>query len=174
MPDKKKPVKVEEINPQVKEAKIGVRTLRKIPIYPLAVADQLDLTDIITDAIGVYFSLAAEGKAEGGTPTEFVVFVIGLIKENFADIVTNVTGEADSDAILREMTNDQLATIIEIVYKENYEGPLKKTVDLFQREDEETLTESILAKLQSPSVGPTEDTGSNTSSEEVTGKEESP
>ena len=52
MPEKKKDksVKVQDVNPQVKSIKLGVRTLRKITIYPLSVADQLELTDMITEA----------------------------------------------------------------------------------------------------------------------------
>jgi len=170
---KDKSVKVQDVNPQVKSIKLGVRTLRKITIYPLSVADQLELTDMITEAVGVFFSLDAEGKMEGGPPMEFVVFVFELIKSNIGDIVTKVTGEEDSDAILSDMTNDQLTSLIEIVYKENFEGPFGRLVDLFQTEEnEETKVESILAKLQPQSVESTEDTASNTSSKEATGKED--
>ena len=175
MPEKKKPksVKLTDINPQVKEIKIGLRSLRKIKIYPLSVADQLELTDMITEAVGVFFSLDAEGKMTEGPPAEFIVFVFGLIKDNVGEIVTKVTGEEDSDAILGDMSNDQLSDMITIVYKENFEAPLAKLVDLFQQKDEETTAESILAKLSQPSVESTGDTESNTSSEEATGREES-
>lgn len=169
MPEKKK-VKLEEVNPQVKDMKIGVRHLRKIKVYPLSVADQLELTDMITEAVGVFFSLEAE-KLKEGPPMEFVVFMFNLIKENIGEIVTKITGEEDSDAILRDMTNDQMTEMVSIVYKENYEGPFGRLVDLFQGEDEETKVESILAKLRSPSAESTEPTDSTTSSEKAIGKE---
>jgi len=175
MPEKKKTksVKVEDINPQVKDVKIGIRSLRKIKIYPLSVADQLELTDMITEAVGVFFSIEAEGvKAEGGPPMEFVVFVVGLIKENIGEIITKVTGEEDSDAVLSEMTNEQLSEIVSVIYKENFEGPFGKLVDLFQGEDEEMKVESILERLQQQSAESTEPTDSTTSSEKATGKED--
>ena len=172
MPEKKKKVDVSKVNPQVKDAYLGIRSLRKIKIYPLSVADQLELTDMIAEAVGAFFKLDAEGKVEEGPPMEFVVFILGMIKENIGEIVTKVTGEEDSDAILSDMTNDQMSDIIGIVYVENFERPLKKVVDLFQKEDEETNLESILAKLQPQSAGPTAGTDSNTSSKEVIGKEE--
>jgi len=169
---KTKSVKVQDVNPQVKEIKIGVRDLRKLTIYPLSVADQLELTDMITEAVGVFFNLEAEKKEEG-PPIEFVMFMFDLIKSNLGDVITKVTGEEDSDAILSDMTNAQLTEIIEIVYKENFEGPFGKLVDLFQpMEAEETKIESILAKLQPQSAGSTEDIDLTTSSDSATGKEE--
>ena len=176
MPEKKKEkksVKLTDINPQVKEIKIGLRHLRKITIYPLSVADQLEMTDMIVDAVGVFFSLEAEGKMAEGPPAEFIVFLFGLIKENIGEIVVKVTGEEDSDAILADMSNDQMTDIIAIVYKENFEAPLAKLVDLFQSKDEETMAESILAKLSPRSAESTGDTEFNTYSPKVTGKEES-
>ena len=72
------------------------------------------------------------------------------------------------------MTNEQLSDVIEIVYKENFEGPFGRLVGLFQQsEDEDMTVESILAKLQPSSAGSTEDIDSKTSSEKVTGKEDS-
>lgn len=173
MPDKKKKVDRTKINPQVKDIYIGVRTLRKIKIYPLSVADQLELTDMLTEAIGAFFSIGADGKLDEGPPIEFVAFILKLLKENIGDIITKITGIEDSDSILSDITNDQMSDIVSIVYEENFEGPLKKVVGLFQKEDEETRMESILAKLQPQSAGPTADTDSNTSSNSATGKEES-
>jgi hypothetical protein len=171
MPEKKKTkqVKLEEVNPQVKEVKIGLRTLRKIEIYPLSVADQLELTDMITEAVGVFFSIEAEKQKEG-LPMEFIIFMTQLIKDNIGELVTKVTGEEDSDAVLVDMTNDQMSDIISIIYKENFEGPFGKLVDLFQSKDEETMVESILEKLQPQSAESTEPTDSTTSSESPIGK----
>jgi hypothetical protein len=173
MPEKKKTksVRVEDVNPQVKEVKIGVRILRKIKVYPISVADQLELTDMITEAVGVFFSIEAEKKEEG-LPMEFIIFVTGLIKENIGEVITKVTGKEDSDALLADMTNDQLSEIVGIIYKENFEGPFEKLVDLFQGEDEETKVETILEKLQLQSAESTEPTNSTTSSKKATGKED--
>ena len=174
MPEKKKKIRIEDVNPQVKEIKIGLRILRKIKVYPLSVADQLELTDMITEAVGMFFSLDAEGKMKEGPPMEFVVFVFELIKTNIGEIVTKVTGEEDSDTILSDMSNDQLTDMVSIVYRENFEGPFGRLVDLFQTvENEETKIESILEKLQPRSVESTGDTDLNISSEEVSGKVES-
>lgn len=172
MPEKKKINRTQDINPQVKDVKIGIRSLRKIKVYPLSLADQLEITDMITEAIGVFFSLEAEGKMSEGPPTEFVVFVLQMIKDNIGDLIIKVTGEEDSDAVLKELSNAQLADIVAIVYKDNFADPLEKIVDTFQAENEETMTGSILERLRSPSVVSTEDTSSKTSSEKATGKAE--
>ena len=172
MPDKQKSksVKVEDVNPQVKGVKIGLRTLRKIKIYPLAVADQLELTDMITEAVGMFFSIEAKKKTEDELPMEFVVFLLALIKENIGGVLTKVTGEDDSDAMLGDLSNTQMTEIIEIVYRENFEGPFERLVNLFQVKDEETMVESILEKLQPQSAGSTEPIDSTTSSKKASGK----
>jgi len=171
MPEKKtKQVKLADVNPQVKSVKIGIQHLRKVSIFPLSVADQLNMTDLITDAVGQFFAMEAE-KAVEGPPVEFIVFMLELLKSNIGELVTKITAEDDSDKVLSEMTNDQLSNVVEIVYRENFERPLAKIVGLFQKDQTETA-ELILEKLQQQSAGPTVDTDSNTSSEEATGKEE--
>jgi hypothetical protein len=40
------------LNPQIHETDIGIVNLRKIKIYPLAVGHQLEMSDLISEAVG--------------------------------------------------------------------------------------------------------------------------
>ena len=133
-----------KLNPQIHEVPIGTRELRKIKIYPLAAGHQLELTDLISDSVAAFMEI--EGKGED--MIKFVSFILGLIKENIGRIIKYITEENES--ILMEISNDQLADIVEIVYKENFEGPIKKVQALFLKGRENINPQS--KKPAQPSV----------------------
>ena len=116
-----------KLNPQVRSVDIGKRTLRNIPIFPLSLGDQLDLTDLINQAMNAFFNMSPDETDEG--LIKFIAFVLELIKENIERIIEMITEEKKE--ILKEITNSQLMEIVEIVYEENFEGPLKKVSSLF-------------------------------------------
>jgi len=148
MPDK---TRQEKANPQVTETDIGVRTLRKIKIYPLSMGDQLKLTDLVSEAMQAFFGMQAEGS-DDLTP-EFIAFVTNLLKENIDRILEMITDEKPL-LFKKDCTNTQLSEIIAIVYQENFEGPLKKVRSLFQRDEilEEATDKQILSSLEQPSA----------------------
>ncbi|MCK5607766.1 hypothetical protein KAR91_38140 [Candidatus Pacearchaeota archaeon] len=115
------------INPQVRETDIGKRTLRKVSIYPLSLADQLNLTDLITEAMTAFFNTNPEESDE--SMVQFIGFMIDLIKKNIDKLVETITDEGKG--ILEEITNVQLMNIAEIIYVDNFEGPVKKAMSLF-------------------------------------------
>ena len=137
------------INPQVKDAEIGVRDLREIKIYPLSMSDQFKMTDLITQAISGFFT-----AQEAATDIAFVAFGVSLIKENFTKILDMVTDES-GEKLVDDITNGQAAAIVEIIYDENFGTVIKNS-------------ESLIGKIKNlfPSMGPspqsvkpTEDTG---------------
>ena len=117
----------QNINPQVRSVTIGKRTLRKISIYPLSLGDQLDLTDLINQAVNSFLQLSPDMSDEA--MIQFVAFVLKLIKENIDRLLEMITSEGVT--ILKEITNEQLMDIVEVVYKDNFEGPIKKARSLF-------------------------------------------
>jgi len=116
-----------KLNPQVRSVEIGKRTLRNLSIYPLSLSDQLNLTDLVNKGLNAFLQMAPDENEEG--MMQFIAFVLSLIKENIERIVEMITDEDKS--ILEEITNVQLMEIVEIVYKENFEGPLGKLTSLF-------------------------------------------
>ena len=118
-----------KINPQVRSVEIGKRTLRNLSIYPLSLSDQLDLTDLINKGLNAFLKLGPDESDQG--MMQFIAFILELIKENIERIIEMITDE--DKEILKEITNVQLMEIVEIVYKENFEGPLKKASSLFPK-----------------------------------------
>ena len=73
-----------KLNPQIVDVEIGIRSLRKITIYPLSMADQLKLTDIIVQAA---MATMADGKEDMAVPT----FILQMLQENVGKILSMAT-----------------------------------------------------------------------------------
>ena len=150
---------LEKINPRVKVTTIGIRALREIPVYPLSVMEQLNLSNVISDAIAEFFAAKGQlttNKLELKTENiEFVKMIIDILKTNIIRIIKLTTDEEGED-VLKEMTNDQLADYIDILYQDNYGKIVKKVTDLIQGLPEEKIpVEEILAK-EAPAAPETE------------------
>jgi len=151
-----------KINPQITEVEIGIRDLRNIKIYPLSMADQLSLTNLISEAIGVFVA------KEDGEDIAVVAFLLELVRENIGRILTMITDE--DDKLLKDISNLQAAAIAELVYETNFGVVLKNFKSLFEK-----------AKTLFPSEGPLPqfandipDTDSTISTESPSETEESP
>lgn len=120
MSDDKEVLDDKNMNPQVVEATIGTRHLRKIKIYPLSMADQSKVTAILTKEIVSFFN----GRDVNSIPImEFVDFVLNAIQKNFVEILKYVTDPediGDPDKILSEISNLQAAEIASLIYETNY------------------------------------------------------
>ena len=151
------------INPQITKVEIDIREMRDIEIYPLSMADQLNLTDLLSTAIGAF------AAKEDGEDIAVVAFIVNLVKENLGRVLSMITGE-DGTELMKEITNLQAASIAEQVYETNY-GVVAKNF------------ESLSKKLKTffPSERPlpqfandTPDTDSKIFTENPTEKEELP
>ena len=142
------------LNPQIAEVEIGIRNLRKITVYPLSMADQLKLTDTITQALKEQF------EKNANSDMAIIAFITNLIKDNLGKIIAMVTDETDGDALLGEITNFQAVQIAEILYEVNYGVVAKNFKSLFGKLSPLFLSGRPLP----PSVNDT-DTVSKTSTE---------
>jgi len=157
----------QSMNPRVRVLEVGIRTIRKIKIYPLSVSDQFDLSDSITEGIQIY----AKEAGENLTP-ESVSKMIDLIRKKLPDILKLIVlDEKNPKALLKELDNYQLAEIAQIVFEDNYGEPVKKLVSLF-RPGMQQQNESALERLSQLSAGTTPATDSNTSPDSATEKVE--
>lgn len=152
----------EKLNPQITHTEIGVRNLRNITIYPLSMAAELKLSDLITKV------LQAVSKAQDQEDLEFVSVIVDLIKDNLGAMIEMVTDNEKGETILSEITNLQAVELAEIIYDINFAGAIKKAIGLFEK----VRSIGSPAERSLPqSVNNTVDTGSNTSTEESTPKE---
>ncbi len=173
MPEKKDAMQDEKrLNPQITETDIGVRSLRTITIYPLSMADQIKMTDLITEALKAFY---LKEKQEDVTSEEdqkniaFVKFIIDLIKKNMNRIMAMVADVKKAESLLSDMTNFQASEIAKIIYEVNYESVAKNLKSLFEKVGNIFRSERLLQ----PFVKPTPSTDSKISTEEAGEKEES-
>ena len=135
MPEKKHD---KRINPQIKNVEIGILNLRKIKIYPLSMADQLELTELINKVMKSFFESDRDGEDE---TLVFVSFIVKTIQENIGTILGFVSPNEISVEIMKEITNQQLSEIVRIVYQDNYEKPVKNVMSLFPTEKIQSVLE---------------------------------
>ena len=134
-----------DLNPGVAELEIGIRSLRKIRIYPMSVGNQLELDDVLKKASQKFFSLDTSNQQE--SLAIFVASILDLIKTNIPRILGYILedNENPEDMIKRELTNDQMIALGQIIFEQNYQGLLKKVKSLFPKVEE---------ALQSPTRTP--------------------
>jgi len=112
------------LNPQITETDVGVRNLRKITIYPLALGDEIKLTETLSQAISTYFESVK--TIEGISDVALIGFVVDLIKGNFKEIIGFVVDEGiDVRELMGDITNFQVAGIARIMYEKNFEEAAK-------------------------------------------------
>ena len=123
MPDENKT----QLNPQIATATIGVRNLREIEIFPLSVGDQLSMTSVINEALST-FADTVEDMEIAGVAVQLLTQNIPLILEFVID-----EDEEKVDHVLKDLTNEQAASIAEIVYEQNYKSLLAKVQGLVEK-----------------------------------------
>jgi hypothetical protein len=123
MPDENK----SQLNPQIASATIGIRNLREIEIFPLSVGDQLSMTSVINEAL-VAFGDSVEDVEMAGVAVQLLTQNIPLILGFVID-----DEKEDIDVLLKDLTNEQAASIAEIVYEQNYKSLLAKVQGLIEK-----------------------------------------
>jgi len=149
---------LQKLNPQITEVEIGVRNLRTIKIYPLSIGDQLELTDLITEAMQRFFGVSAESTAD----TDFVIFILAIIKKNLGRVLELATCNEYND-ILKDITNEQAIQIGNIIYNVNFKCLEKNMKGLSEKLKQTSQSERPLPG----SASGTQATDLNTSSTET-------
>jgi len=163
MPEKRKLAK--RINPRIRSVNIGIRSLRKIKIYPLSMHDQKELIALVNKILK---SLFESNKKIGKTDDKNLIFishVVKAIEDNIEELLAYAAPDEDITKFMKDVDNDQLSEIVGHVYRDNFGTPVKNVISLF---DPEQL-QSVLKRQSSPSVG-NMDILSNISSEKVSKK----
>ncbi len=126
---------MQNLNPQITEVEIGVRSLRKITLYPLAVGDQMKMTSIIASSVSG-FLVSKESKDE----VLMIGFFISAINDNLAKFLALALGEKEQDGkfpetekTLEDITNLQSSEIAGVIYATNYEESVKNFQSLFEK-----------------------------------------
>ena len=162
MPEKRKLAK--RINPRIRSVNIGIRSLRKIKIYPLSMYDQKQLIALVNKILKTLFDVDKEtGKDDKNLV--FISHVVKAIEDNIEELLAYATPDEDITKFMKDVDNAQLSEIVGHVYRDNFGTPVKNVISLF---DPEQL-QSVLKRQSSQSVG-NMDILSNISSEKVSKK----
>jgi hypothetical protein len=139
----------EKMNPQIREFPIGKRGLRKVTLYPLSAGDQFRMSKIVREGLAIYFNQI--GEEQEMTP-EAIAALFELIMSKFPELVHILFPEEKSpDKVIDEVTNSQMAEIVEAIWKDNFEGPSKKLRGLFRSSMTAAVQEKVSFDLERPS-----------------------
>lgn len=138
-----KPSESTKLNPQIAEIEIGVRTLRKIKIFPLAAGPQLQLID----KMGAVASLLMEAKNE-----QTIGNLLGVIRKEIPEIIAQVIPLGESAAnVLNEISMTQMEQLVKLIYDMNFESIVKNLQGLFgQVLEGAELVEELSNRSKSP------------------------
>ncbi len=156
------------MNPRVRDVEIGIRTLRKIKLFPLSIADQFSLSDTVTQGLQLYLDEAGGGAFTAQAASKLVE----LIRSKLPAMLKLVFPDEQPQKLLKEMDNFQLATVAEYIFNDNYGEPAKKLASLFGAKKTQE-SESALERLSQLSAERTPATDLSTSPDSATGKVES-
>jgi hypothetical protein len=157
------------MNPRVRDVEVGIRTLRKIKLYPLSLSDQFVLSDSVSQGIELYMKEAGDGSFSA----VMVSKLIDMIRAKLPSMFKLIFPDEQPQKLMKELDNFQIATIAEIVFTDNYGEPAKKLASLFRKQTP-VETESALERLTQLSAGTTPATESNTSPDSATKKVDVP
>lgn len=118
-----------KLNPQIVEIEIGTKTLRTVKLYPLSIHDQLETTDILVAAFAELANANVDIKSGKVPEVSFLERLVDLVKENLSDILLFLTDPEDN-VTTKEITNEQLIFISQVLYEVNYESFSKNLKDL--------------------------------------------
>ena len=143
------------LNPEITKATIGVKELKEITLYPLSMADQLKMTNLISEAIKAFF------QRGNTTDIEFAKFLVETIESYLGEILKLVTDEGE--ASLSDITNNQAVEIAEVIYEVNFGSLVKKVKSLLEKVNEQFPS----GRPSLTSLGSMADIDSKISTEEV-------
>jgi len=150
-----------KLNPRITSIEIGTRSLRKITIYPLSMAAELELSDLITQVLQEFY--AAQDKED----LAFITIIVDLIKDNLSRILDMITDDdVKSENLLEKLDNYQATELAEIIFDINFAGAIKKAMGLFEKV--RNIQQSPSKRSLQSSASDTEDTDLSTSIKEAT------
>jgi hypothetical protein len=116
------------LNPRISKIELGIEELQSYTIYPLSMAGEFQLSDIISKA-ALEVSKVSES---GGGDVEIIKTSIEVIKNNIFKIVEMVTKE-DNRPNLNEIDNVQFSELAELIFEMNFSGAIKNFQSLVKR-----------------------------------------
>jgi hypothetical protein len=112
-----------KLNPQIRTIEIGIRELREVMVYPMSLADQLKLSDLITDSLAKLQSVSELNSSVG-----LISFILNLIKEKSSFVLKMVLDEnEDPDEFMGNISNEQFVEFVKLIIEVNFD-PISKNL----------------------------------------------
>jgi len=116
------------LNPQITDTMVGVRKLKKLTVYPISLADEFKMTELIATVVSEVAS------AQDGEDGVLLLKIITAVKNNIKELLQYVLEPGTFvDEILHDITNDQVVAIATIIFEVNFEGTIKNFKDLIKK-----------------------------------------
>lgn len=116
-----------ELNPQITDTMVGIREMKKITLFPLSLADEFKMSEVIATII-------AEIATDAGEDTVLITKIVTVVKQNIKEILGYVLDkDIDVDVLMSDITNNQLIDIATIIYEVNFRDSLKNLKDLAKK-----------------------------------------
>jgi len=144
-----------KLNPQQTEVEIGVRNLKNLTIWPLSMADQIEISQTLEGAVSQIIANSLDDLS-------FVLAIKTVIADNITSIlmkITDHTTKVKADKLLKDLTNDQFVDICTKIYEMNFQVISKNVMSLL-----EGMELSPMRRPSPTSLSDTPDTDSKTSS----------
>lgn len=153
----------QKLNPQQTEVEIGVREPKSLTIWPLSMADQLELSQTLEGAVSHIIM-------ESQDDLTFVLAIKKVIEDNLVQLlmkITDYTTKVKAEKLLKDITNDQFVAICRKVYEMNFESISKNVMSLL-----EGMDLSLMRRPSPTSLSDTLDTDLNSSTDSDSEKED--
>lgn len=131
----------QDLMPIIREIQIGIEEVKEYKVYPLSVANFMELTEIIKEFIQAFIAEEAQADSRKHDAEMFPV-LLEIFGKHINKIIHMVIRNAPED-ITEQMTGAQLVGLAHIVYEANYEDILKNLKTLFPNIEGEGLTDKI-------------------------------
>jgi len=120
-----------KLNPKISQIEYGKRELQILPVYPLSMADQFKVADLIANILQSLDSFS-QGTV---TDSDFFIAFVKEIEKNIELVITLVCDMELQEAkeITNKMTNDQFLVLADIIWTVNYETSLKNGKSLIEK-----------------------------------------
>jgi hypothetical protein len=115
------------LNPRIKVIELGIEEMSEYKIYPLSMADEFKLSDIISKAAGTITEMS-----DGASEVAVVQASIDVIKANLGIILDMVTKKTNRPKI-DDIDNEQFSELAELIFDVNFAGTIKNFQSLVKK-----------------------------------------
>jgi len=115
------------LNPRITQIELGIEEMKPYTIYPLSLAGEFKVSDIIAKAASRISEIS-----DNGNEVVIIKESIGVIKENLVIILEMVTKKTNRPN-LEEIDNVQFSELAELIFEMNFTGAVKNVQSLIKR-----------------------------------------